>query len=75
MQTVTIPRNEYDNLLASRMKFNYLRQILTEDLFSSPPTKDMDEIASAFAETGKYNKAFIGSLKEGLKRSSYFKSK
>ena len=75
MQTVTIPRKEYDTLLVSRMKFDYLRQILTDDLFSPPPTKNIDTIAASFEETGKYSEAFIKSLKKGLKRSSYFKSK
>ena len=71
MQTVTIPRNEYNTLLASRMKFDYLRQILIDDFFSPPPTKNIEAITRAFDETGKYNKAFINSLKKGLKRSSY----
>ncbi len=75
MQTVTIPRKEYDTLLLSKMKFDYLRQILTDDLFSPPPTKNIDDIATAFDETGKYNKAFINSLKKGLMRSTYFESK
>ncbi|PIP54003.1 MAG: hypothetical protein COX07_07635 [Bacteroidetes bacterium CG23_combo_of_CG06-09_8_20_14_all_32_9] len=73
MQTITITRKEYDTLLASRMKIDYLRQILTDDLFSPPPTKNINEITTAFYETGKYSKAFISSLKKGLKRSSYFK--
>lgn len=75
MQTITISREEYNTLLESKLKFDYLQQILKDDLFSSPPTKNTDAIIAAFNQTGKYNKAFINSLKKGLKRSSYFNNK
>ena len=75
MQTITIPKKEYNVLLVSKLKFDYLQQILKDDLFSPPPTQNIDAIITAFGETGKYNKAFINSLKRALKRSSYFKNK
>ena len=75
MQKVTISKEEYNTLLASKLKYEYLQQIIKDDLFSSPPTKDPDVVIAAFLETGKYSKAFLKGLEKGLKRSSHFKKK
>jgi hypothetical protein len=75
MQKVTISKDEYNALLASKLKYEYLEQIIKNDLFSSPPTKDADSVIKAFSQTGTYNKAFLKGLEKGLKRSSYFKKK
>ena len=75
MQKVTISKEEYNILLASKLKYEYLEQIIKNDLFSSPPTKNADTVVKAFANTGKYNKLFLKDLQKGLKRSSYFKKK
>ncbi|MEK7263105.1 MAG: hypothetical protein AAB071_01165 [Bacteroidota bacterium] len=72
MTTVTIPKKEYEKLLETKLRYEYLRQIIEGDIFSSPPTKNIDEIVSAFSATQKYNKNFLQSLKKGLSRSSYF---
>ena len=75
MNTVTISKKEYETLLMSKYKYEYLKQILNNDLFTPPPTKNVDTIVKAFAETGTYNKEFLESLQKGLKRSSHFKGK
>jgi hypothetical protein len=75
MQKVTISKEEYDTLLSLKLKYEYLQQIIKEDLFSSPPTKDADAVIAMFSKTGRYNKAFLKGLEKGLKRSSYFKKK
>ena len=73
MPTVTIPKREYQKLLDRTLRFEYLRQIFKEDIFSPPPTRDIKTIIKEFQETGRYNKNFLDSLMKGLKRSSYFK--
>jgi hypothetical protein len=75
MQKVTISKEEYNALLASKLKYEYLEQIIKNDLFASPPTKNTDTVITAFAKTGKYNKSFLQGLEKGLKRSSFFKKK
>lgn len=73
MQTVTISKKEYEELIEKKLRYEYLHQIIEEDIFSPPPTKDAKEIIEAFQKTGLYNQKFIVSLEKGLKRSSYFK--
>ena len=75
MQTVTISQKEYNKLVESKLKFDYVRQILDADLFSSPPTKNIEQVIEAFKKTGRYNHAFLKSLENGFKRSAYFKNK
>jgi hypothetical protein len=43
---------------------------MEENIFSPPPTKDVEKIIRAFKRTGIYNKEFLRSLKRGLRRSS-----
>ncbi|MEW6068646.1 MAG: hypothetical protein AB1610_10200 [Nitrospirota bacterium] len=73
MQTVTITKKEYDELIEKKLRYEYLHHIIEEDIFSPPPTKDIKEIIKAFQKTGLYNQKFIDNLEKGLKRSSYFK--
>ncbi len=73
MDTVVISKKEYQELFDKRLRYEYLRQIIEEDIFSPPPTKRVEEIIKAFKQTKLYNKEFLGSLEKGLKRSSYFK--
>ena len=73
MDKVTVSKKEYQKLIDKALRYEYLRQILKEDFFSSPPTKDSKEVIKEFRDSGKYNKDFIKSLSIGLKRSSYFK--
>lgn len=73
MQTVTISKKEYEELIEKKLRYEYLHQIIESDIFSPPPTKNIKEIIGAFKKTGIYNHEFIDSLKKGLKRSVYFK--
>lgn len=73
MQTVTISKKEYEELIEKKLRYEYLHQIIESDIFSPPPTKDIKEIIGAFKKTGIYNQQFIDSLKKGLKRSVHFK--
>jgi len=71
-ESVTISKREYDDLLDSKLRFEFLRRTLTDDIFSPPPTQSAREVIEAFRATGKYNQAFLDRLEQGLKRSSHF---
>lgn len=73
MNTVTIPKKEYKELVDRKLRYEYLRQIMEEDIFTPPPTRNSKEVLDVFKASGRYNKKFLESLKKGLKRSSYFK--
>lgn len=70
---VKIPRGEYRDLLEKKVKYDELRSLIAEDIFSPPPARSADYVLAEFAATGKYSAAFLKSLERGLKRSSYFK--
>ena len=73
MTTVTIPKNEYRDLVDAKLRYEYLRQIMETDVFSPPPAKNRTAVIKALKETGKYNQKFLRSIAKGLRRSSYFK--
>jgi hypothetical protein len=73
MATITISKKEYQNLVNTKLKFEYLRNILRNDFFSPPPTKNKKAVLEAFRSAEKYNKRFLKSLENGLSRSSYFR--
>ncbi|MEK7481914.1 MAG: hypothetical protein AAB607_01025 [Patescibacteria group bacterium] len=73
MTTITISKKEYQKVLDKALRYEYLSQLLEGDIFSPPPTKNISEIISAFRATKKYNRQFIEGVKNGLRRSSYFK--
>lgn len=72
MNTVTIPKKEYHNLLDARLRYQYVRHLLVEDVFSPPPTKKRAELMRALKTTKKYPPRFLKSIERGLKRSPYF---
>ncbi|KKS37785.1 MAG: hypothetical protein A3G49_05435 [Candidatus Sungbacteria bacterium RIFCSPLOWO2_12_FULL_41_11] len=74
MNTITIPKKEYQELVEKRIRYDYLRQMMERDLFSPPPEKNRKKIVSAFKVAEKYNQKFLKSLEKGIKRSSYFNS-
>ena len=75
MVTITIPKREYQGLLEKALRYEYLRQIMEEDIFISPPVRNVKKILQEFKGTNLYNQKFLNSLKQGLKRSSYFRTK
>ena len=72
METVTLTKKEYDRLLKKALSYDYLRGLMAEDVFASPPVKNVKKVIKEFAATGKYNQKFLKSFEEGLKRSNYF---
>lgn len=74
MSTVTIPKRTYEDLMNKALRYEYLREVMENDLFSPPPTRNRKEILEAFKTTKKYTPAFLKDLERGLKRSSYFVS-
>lgn len=73
MTTVALPKKEYQRLMDKALRYEYLRQILEEDIFGPPPTKNIKGIITEFKKTRLYNQKFLKSLERGLRRSSYFK--
>ncbi len=74
MNTITIPKKEYKELVETRMRYDFLCRSLKDDIFSPPPTKNTGAVMKSFKVTGKYNAKFLESLEKGLSRSKYFKS-
>ena len=75
MSKVLIPKNEYEKLLDAKLRYDFLRRVIEEDIFASPPTRDLKKIMKAFRETKKYNSRFLESLRKGLAKSEYFNYK
>lgn len=73
MATISIPKKEYNQLVEKALRYDYINHLLKEDIFSSPPSRDIKKIVKAFGKTRLYNNAFLKSLEKGLRRSSYFK--
>lgn len=75
MDTITIPKKQYQKLLEKALRYEYLQKIIKEreDIFASPPTREVKEVIKAFRETKLYTPQFLKSLEKGLKRSSYFR--
>ena len=73
MSTITIQKTEYEELISRSVRYERLRSIIEDDIFLSPSSNSAGEVISAFESTKKYNKKFLDSLENGLKRSSYFK--
>lgn len=71
MTTITISKKEYQGLLDVKLRYEYLRQLMSDDLFSPPPVKSAKSVALSFRKTGKYSQKFLKSLEVGLKRSKY----
>lgn len=74
MSTITIPKKEYEELVEKKFKYERLREVLEEDILSSPPIRSKKTVLSEFKGAKRYNKKFLEGLKAGLERSSYFKA-
>jgi len=48
MQTVTISKKEYQELIEKKLRYEYLHQIIEKDIFSSKLTKDVKKIIKDF---------------------------
>ena len=74
MNTVVISKKEYRELINKKLRYEYLRNMMEEDIFAPPATRNSKEIIKAFKATGQYNQKFLKSMAQGLRRSSYFKN-
>ncbi|MBU2578663.1 hypothetical protein KKA09_00905 [Patescibacteria group bacterium] len=76
METITLLKKEYQELLEKAFRYQYLKKIIEEkqDIFSSPPNQNIKEIIEDFQRTKLYSSKFLKSLEKGLKRSSYFQT-
>lgn len=72
MDTIAVPKKEYEELIKTKLRYEYLEQVLRDDIFSPPSTKNAKEILKTMEATQKYSQKFLLSLEKGLKRSSYF---
>ena len=73
MSTITITKKKYQDLVATKFRYEFLREIFNTNIFSPPPTKNVKEVIKEFKQTKLYNANFLKSLEKGLKRSNYFK--
>ena len=48
MNTVTIPKEEYNELIEKKAKYEYLRLIIEEDIFASPSTRNIKDMIKSF---------------------------
>ena len=74
MVTITIPKKEYKELVDTKLRYEYLREIFDKNFFSPPPVRSGKEIMQALRGTKKYNARFLKSIEKGLGRFSYFRS-
>ena len=72
MGTITISKKEYRELTEKKLRYEYLRRLIEEDVFSPPPTKSKKAVIVAFSKTNRYNEKFLKSLEKGLHHSSHF---
>lgn len=73
MNTVTIPQKEYQNLVDTKLRFEYIRRAIDDQLFASPPQKSRKKIIATLRSTKRYSEEFMHGIARGLKRSDYFK--
>ena len=73
MSTITITKRKYQDLVATKFRYEYLREIFNTDILSQPPVKNVKEVIKEFKQTKLYNASFLKSLEKGLNRSNYFK--
>ena len=74
METVTVSKKAYQELVEKKFRYEYLLSLVKGDVFVPPPLRNVGEIISALSATKRYNRKFLESLRSGLMRSSYFRS-
>ncbi len=71
-QNITLAKTEYRRLRQAAERYEILRKIFELDFFAPPPATNAKKVIKEFRATGLYNEAFLKSLSQGLKGSSYF---
>lgn len=74
METVTVSKKAYQELVEKKFRYEYLRSLVEGDVFAPPPLRNVSKVISALAATKRYNRKFLEGLRKGLRRSSYFRS-
>ena len=72
MNTVTLSKTEYLELKKRADAYNIIINVVSQDLFTSPPEKSAKKVVAGFKKTGLYSKAFLKDLASGLNSSGYF---
>lgn len=72
MNTVTLPKAEYLELKKRAAAYDIIINVVSQDLFASPPEKSAKKVLAEFKKIGLYSKAFLKDLASGLNRSNYF---
>lgn len=72
MPTITIPKKEYQELVEKKLRYEHLRAIVEEEIFSPPPVRNRKAILKAMKGVKKYSQGFLDSMARGLKRSAHF---
>lgn len=72
MATITIPKKEYQELVEKKLRYEHLRAIVEEEIFSPPVTRSRKEVMKELKSVKKYPQEFLKSIAHGLKRSSHF---
>lgn len=72
MSTITIPKKEYQELVEKKLRYEHLRAIVEEEIFSPPATRSRRDIMRGLKSVKKYPQEFLNSIAHGLKRSSHF---
>ena len=67
METVRIPKKEYNRLKKIESVYSRISETLYENLLED----SVDDIVSDFRETNLYADEFLYDLENGLKKSSY----
>jgi len=67
MNTVTIPKKEYQKLKAQSQAYRRLTGSVFESIISNSPT----DVAADFRQTGLYTEEFLADLESGLHQSSF----
>lgn len=71
MAKITIPKEEYQKLQKQSAAYKKLAARLFEVMLKDP----VREVVKDFHDTGLYTKEFLADLENGLRKSSYAKSR
>lgn len=72
MATITIPKEEYQELVDKAQRYEYFKSMLQEDLFAPPSSRSTKKVIKDIRSSKQYPPEFIESLQTGLQRSDYF---
>ena len=71
-ETVKIPKLEHKRLLQAAASLDALQKVFFKTAFVEPATRNSATVLKEMKKTGRYNTAFLKSLSQGLKESTYF---